>query len=189
MKWLIDAGQILWTHRSKLVILVLATALVLNRKSPEIFQEAPAPYRAQPVKILRETRTVVEELKVPVFYPSPKQLERIESQIGGALPPDEKLLSIVQVDPLPAGGSAVVTSDGSAVNVTVYPKDAPFFEWNWRDRSIAAWSEVVNPSLDMEYRQGIARIGRVELEARVIADRLLEDRRDVRLQVGARISF
>lgn len=188
----IEAARTLWRWRKNLVILGLVVALVL------VGSRGPAPgggwvmetYRAPLVHTVERVQTEIREIKVPVYIPTPKQSKAIEKEIGGKIPSGD-LLGIHEIKPSETGSKIVITQDepGNPLTVTVFPNKPKLFQWEFRQRSVEAWTNVDTLRLDAEFRSGLFRVGPVHVGLRVKADNLTRDPLKPAIQIGARYTF
>lgn len=186
-----QAGKLAWKHRKNLVILVLVLVLIVVwRSRPEGTGFQPEPYRAPLVKVVEKIKTVEKVIKVPVYIPTPKQADKIEQEIAGPLPAGD-LLGIHEVKASETDSKVVITQEkpGEPLTVTVFPERPRLFKWELKQRSAEAWSDVDPFDPDVEYRQGLFRIGPVHIGARVKQDNILHDPFKPVIQIGARFTF
>lgn len=166
------------------ILLLIASGWIYSWYRPPlqqtVYRMRPAPYVAPP----SFERLNISSVVVPVpegivaLQPTPKQRAKIEAKIGGPLPPDT-LLGLKEIGKLPYGADLALTlkpstnEDGTPgpgeVVATVYPRKAPFFELT-PAREVSVGYGVGGSGFTsvwmLEYRQGLFRVGPVNLGAR-----------------------
>lgn len=179
-----------WKYRDKLVIGVLALALLAVWKTrPGDPGWVPGPTPAPLIRTVEKVKTEIKEIKVPVYYPTPKETSKLEKQIGGEIPPGD-LLGVHSIKLFEREGYITITQpeSGKPLEVTVFPKPEKWFQWKLHDRAAFLWTDVNRLDPDIEFRQSLFRMGRVTTMIRVKEDDLLTAP-SFSLQVGAALSF
>lgn len=179
-----------WKYRDKLVILVLALVLVgvwRSRPGDPGYEQLPFP--APLIRTVEKVKVEIKEIPVPVYYPTPKEVSKIEKQIEGELPPGD-LLGVHEFQLFDRKGFISITQPqpGAPLEVTVFPQAQKWFEWKLRDRQAILWTDVNRFDPDIELRQSLFRMGRVTTMIRIKEDDLLT-KPNFSLQAGAALSF
>ena len=159
-----------------LALAILAAALVGGwvaawyKPSPKaiLVRPAPIPYRAEVASWIEKeaverivTRTVV--VQEPRDEEAAEELEERFGERFDVLRDD--ILAVVDVEPLPHGGEAAVTlTPEGRTEVFIAPSKSPFFEALLRERQVELG---YGTTFAARYRQGLARLGPLELSVEV----------------------